>query len=132
MIEINERIIAIWYLVTIPGEQDFMGGLFRDEKGDLKFKYRFRYYNSDEPWDKKDTKNWYDVTPKQGTTPEAMIESLRIMVDRLSRMSGQKADEIVIKDGDHQKFLEEFMAKPWAHMKPLPHYEGQNRKKWSN
>lgn len=127
MIEINEKTIAVWYLVTIENEQDFMGSLFRGEDDRLEFTYRFRYYNSADAWDGKDKKNWYKLEAKDKEKSESyMLETIRTMVKTLSIAAGNKPyDEILMKDGDTTKFMEEFASKPWAHMRQVS--DGQKR-----
>lgn len=57
---------GFYYAVAyfVPGvNQDFMGMVYRDAESFL-FSYRFRYYNSADPFDREDKKNWYAVRPR--------------------------------------------------------------------
>lgn len=116
MIILSEKTIAIWFIPLIPGEQDFIGSLFTNEEGKLEFSYRFRYYNSQDPYDKKDKKHWYTVVSRKEETKESMLASLRRMIKALELASGQRADEILMKDGNYKQFCEEFASKSWTHI----------------
>lgn len=117
MIVFNEKIIGVWFIALAPGSQDFLGALYTAEDGELEFKYRFRYYHSDDPHDPKDKKKWYILRSKKDLqqTKEQMLSNIRTLVHILEVDSGQKADEIMYK-GDYQAFFDEFASKPWAHM----------------
>lgn len=114
MIILNEKTICIWYIPLIPGKQDFLGSLFTNEENAFEFTYRFRYYHSNDPNDPKDKKSWYRLVAKPGESKEKLLTSIRVLINRLELVSGQKSDEIMYR-GDYKVFFEEFKSKPWAH-----------------
>ena len=130
MITISEKTIATWFLPTTKG-QDFMGSLFRNDEGHLQFTYRFRYYaeENNPAWDEKDEKHWYDVIDKEGKTPEEMLQILRQMLKVMETVAVGKLDQILMVNGDVNKFIEEMAAKPWAHMRVMP--QDGNKRVWN-
>lgn len=125
---INEKTIAIWFLPTTE-KQDFLGTLYRNDEGKLQFTYRFRYYDESDksPWSGKDEKHWYDLVAKdENKSEDEMFRDLKKMIEKLEILSGNKADEILMKGKTVEQFMDEMASKPWAHMRVIPQ-DGQKR-----
>jgi hypothetical protein len=100
-IEIDEKIVAIWYLRTLP-DQDWMAGLRELEPNQkYSFTYRFRYYKDDKAFDSKDVKNWYEGTVN--STRNEAIEAFRFLGKTMEVMATDKLYEF-INDGDLENF----------------------------
>jgi hypothetical protein len=101
------------------GEKDWMGTVTR-EGGRWKFRYRFRYYNSADPFDVKDEKNWYGFG-SQGDSPEelaqmrAAIEAMRPVMEA---EYGSEMETLELQCfNDDPKFMFELLSRDWAHVK---------------
>jgi hypothetical protein len=114
--------IAIWFVnLPHPGKYghggDVNGLLWRKdgEPNIYYFKYRFRYYKSDQIWDGRDEKVWYLLVIKDKTEQES-LDGIQKMLHILSAAMGQKLDTYWI-NGDSNKAQDLFETKPpvWAH-----------------
>ncbi len=114
MIVINEKTIAIWYMNTTK-DQDFLGSLYLDDENKPTFTYRFRYYKSNDAWDGKDKKNWYQGQPKADQPINFILNAIRTMVATMAHAAHTEYDEVLMKDGNVKQFMDEFSSKPWAH-----------------
>lgn len=115
MIQITERTVGMWFM-RLNEASDYMAHLETLEGGGYKLTYRFRYYNSDEPWDDKDRKEWYAVGMKPETTIEQALDVVRNLVGVMSVVSGFECDEVLKKDMNVDAYLEVLKARPWMHM----------------
>ena len=117
-IRIDESIRGIWYCVLMPDEQDFLLALNCIAEEEYVITYRFRYYNSDDPFDDEDEKNWYSCkgTGKSGSfaytgsnyMKEEIIAAIRIITSSMS-----EATEILRGN----RSLDEFMEQDFVHTK---------------
>jgi len=110
----DEKIVAIWFLATIPGHQDWMAGLREivpDEKYELT--YRFRYYEDDKIFESKDKKNWYEG--EVSGTRSYCIAAVRSVGQMMAKVTagGQKLYELV-NEGDLAEFGRRFRDMPFA------------------
>lgn len=88
-----------------------------EEEDTYDINYRFRYYNSDNPFDSSDKKNWYGAkAPKEGTSLEKTIATMREMFRLLENESGNKGYELIRGTGSFDDFLEQFKTLPFVHM----------------
>lgn len=117
MIEMDEKIVGIWFLATIPGSQDWMAGLSEIEP-DAKYKltYRFRYYGDDgkNPFEGGDRRSWYDGT--MTGTRAYCIAAIRQTGGMLASVAHEKLYE-VMNNGDLGDFMRRFQDQPWAFMR---------------
>jgi len=119
---LDENLIAIWY-ASLDEESDYLQSLSRTDNGwDLT--YRFRYYNSPDPWDKEDTKNWYSgkLSNKDKTESE-VIETLSKVFEIIKIRAEGDCYILLRGEGDHKSFMKEFMALPFVHQKTQEEYE---------
>ncbi len=117
MIMMDDTIRAIWY-ISLTANQDWLLGL-HEEEDQFVFHYRFRYYSSDDPFDKNDKKNWYSgriqKNHKNGTLPN-VVKHMRELFALLEEKTGEKGYELIRGEGDFDTFLEEFKTLPFVHM----------------
>jgi hypothetical protein len=111
---IDEKIVGIWYLSTIPNAQDWQAAV-REIEPDNKYElvYRFRYYKDDKVFESEDRKSWYKGTITG--TRSFVIANIRHVAKMLkdSTHTQEKVYE-VINENDYQKMLREFMD--WPHV----------------
>lgn len=112
-IHVTERTIAVWFL-NITEWSDFLGGLEHAENGKFRFTYRFRYYASPKAWDTKDRKNWYQGDLTAASKSEA-LSKLQKFINTLEIGTGYTADEILMRNGNVNAFMDEMASKQWAH-----------------
>ena len=118
MIELNERVIGMWYIQLTP-DQDFLSSLFTTEEGELKGVYRFRYYKDDKTFHSDDQKNWYSMTITDDTISES-VEKFRLVFNKLRHMSGtDEAYEILMDENGVDDFMERFAKLPFVHVQAL-------------
>lgn len=117
-IEIKEgRYFAkMWFLEG--GDKDWMAAVYRDPGKPFTLQYRFRYYNSPDPWDEGDKKSWYTATAPPEMTEEDIVGKTDLMANTMACMGfGGKVHPLVLKSDD-PKFITGEMAKQfWAHHK---------------
>ena len=87
MIEFDEKIVGVWYLVTTEA-QDWLAAI-RELEPDAKYEltYRFRYYKDHKIFDSDDTKNWYHGT-LSGSRNYVVLNMRRIARELESRALG--------------------------------------------
>jgi hypothetical protein len=123
MIVFDEKIVGVWYLVTILDKQDWLAAV-REIEPDAKYEliYRFRYYKDDKAWDSADKKNWYkgELTG----TRNYVVMSLRSVAKRLESVSvaGIPLYEL-LNENDIDKFMREFQDAPFVMAKMLSNEE---------
>lgn len=116
MIEFDEKIVAIWYVSTIPDKQDWMAAL-REVEPDQKYhlKYRFRYYRDDKIFDSDDKRNWYEGICTG--TKNYCILSLRSVAAELARKANNAKVYETLNEGDYSDFIKRFEAQPFVFMR---------------
>lgn len=114
---IDENTIGIWFM-NLSATSDWMGHLYLEE-GRPHLRYRFRYYDpadpSNDPFSYKDSKSWWSAS-FNGTKEEA-IHTVRQLVRELESQSGNKCDELLMRDGNVKRFFNALSRKMWAHLK---------------
>jgi hypothetical protein len=117
MITMDEKIVGVWFVSTVPNKQDWMAGV-RELEPDAKYEltYRFRYYKDDKVFDSEDKKNWYRAM-LTGRTRSYVIASTREVARTLAEVNGQKMFELLNEDRDAERFHREFMKMPFAFMR---------------
>lgn len=125
-IEITKNTVGIWFCY-LGNDSDWMGSA-SEEAGVFHLIYRFRYYKSDDAWDNKDKKNWYEGTHKGGTRDE-VIDKMRTMLKLMELKSRSKGYELLMVDGNIDEFMGEFNKQPWVHTKTMSkeEYEKSHR-----
>lgn len=116
-IELSSNTVAVWFM-SVNATTDFLAALVCIDADNklFRFDYRFKYYNSEKPFDDKDRSNWYGGTISKHTKEEVLTK-LRAFVKVLEDKTGNKADELLMRDGDLDAFMVEFTSKPWAHLR---------------
>jgi hypothetical protein len=112
LITFDEKIVAVWFVLTIPDRQDWLAAV-REIEPDAKYEltYRLRYYKDDKAFDSNDKKNWYGGTVTG--TRNYIILSMRKVADMLASVSKAKVYEVVNDKGLDQ-FLRDFQDQPYA------------------
>jgi hypothetical protein len=114
MIELKEDIRAMWF-VTLPPKADWLAAAQELEDGTILLTYRFRYYNSDEPFDSKDTKNWYEG---KITEPLAeVVEKTSRIAAELARAAHGEKYELIRGTATLDQFVDQFTSLPFSHCK---------------
>lgn len=113
-VEITERTRGLWFL-ELP-RADYSATLEQLEAGKFQVTMRFRYYETADPWDNKDQKNWYVAT---GTEEAAMIEATREGIAMLKLMGGRKSWELLRGTGTLEDFINTFMKLPFVHARTI-------------
>jgi hypothetical protein len=108
---LDETTVGIWYCATIPGEQDFLLTLNRIAEQHYEITYRFRYYNSDDPFDEEDEKSWYSGETK-GKNEEEVINAIQTIMQAVAADGFTK---ILRGDRPLEEFTEEFMEQDFVH-----------------
>jgi hypothetical protein len=113
--KLDENTRGIWYCQTIPEYQDFLLTLNRLGEEHYEITYRFRYYNSDDPFDEKDEKSWYrgEGMGKE----EEIISKINEMIRLVSSTADQGFTELLRGDRPFDDFMEEFMKQDFVHAK---------------
>jgi hypothetical protein len=113
MIELSERILAIWFL-QLDEESDFMACLQQEGKDYYTLSFRFRYYvvegHPHSGWDKK---NWYKGD-FHGSRDD-VLKAARQAIHLAEQACGNKADEIMCTTAE--EYVEALKSMPWAHMR---------------
>ena len=118
----DENIMGIWYC-QLADDFDIMWALQRDPEGGYKALGRTRkYHSSDDPWDDKDTKRWFEGKIKADTDALAVERSRAHMIeltggftmtfepDRVPMLF-----ELVRGEASVEDFAKKLQAMPWAH-----------------
>ena len=116
--QLNENTLGIWYCLTIPHKQDFLLTLNRVDEKSYDITYRFRYYNSDDPFDENDEKRWASAKT-ENQSEEQVIASVHSVLEALSSISGNDYTEILRGDRSFEEFMEEFMQQDFVHMQTV-------------
>jgi hypothetical protein len=117
VIELDEKIVAIWYL-QITNTQDWMAAI-REIEPEEKFEltYRFRYYKDDKAFESKDKKNWYKGTI--GGSRAFVIGSLREIAKVLAATSSGGELYELINDKGAEDFLHRLQDMPFAYVRMM-------------
>jgi len=121
---------ALWFCggdVQGKGE-DWLATIFKEEGQPWVGVYRFRYHNSEDPWDTSDVKNWYKVT--QSTDhDDAFLARLVQTFDQLASLCelryGNPHTKLEIL-GDGDKASEMLMKQPFAFSKSMDEMYGKS------
>jgi hypothetical protein len=117
---VDKDLIGMWY-VQIDSMSDWMGYLKKEPDGVVSVEYRFRYYDRDDPdndaHSDKDTKSWGGAHSKM--EPAEAIEYMRFIANAMCVMGG-KMYEVLMHDGDTDRFMRELSEQPFAHVKKYP------------
>jgi hypothetical protein len=117
VIRFDEKIVALWFVATIPDEQDWMAAireLVPDEKYELV--YRFRYYKDDKAFDSEDKRSWYRA--ELTGTRNYVLLTFRNLAERLHLASSGPLYE-VLNDKGMDDFLRRFQDMPFVHARML-------------
>lgn len=108
----GEYYLGMWF-VGAPGMMsDWLGVAYRDANGKWHIKYRFRFYNSFDPWDKKDTKRAGYIKPKvEWTSEEAVLKEMRHIAETAQK--SLRAAYLIATAGreDHDVTVDEVLVR---------------------
>ena len=115
MMTLDEKIVGIWYLVTIQNHQDWMAAI-REIEPDKKYEltYRFRYYKDDKAFDSEDKKNWYSGICTG--TRSYVIACISFTAKQLELKADGELYEL-LNDHGYDKFIREFQDAPFVYMR---------------
>lgn len=132
-IEINDDIVAIWYM-QITEKSDWLAGLSKTDEPDVfKFTYRFRYYEGDQSLQfekSEDKKNWYEGTLLRSR--EDCIGIVRDMREHLCDADGGISEEdcyelIREPDENPMQFMERMREMPFSRSEQITQEEAKAR-----
>lgn len=120
------------FYMQIPKCEDYLLGgnvcglLWRldDEPSSWRLTYRYRYYNSPDPHDKRDKWSWYGLhIPESGKKPSDIVTLFQGVIGYAARMSFRESEDLdtgfdtVVIEGDSERALEILFAqrKDWLH-----------------
>lgn len=118
MIRFDESVLAVWYMV-IDEASDWMMTAKHSADQMVELTWRVRYYSaeSQDPFDDKDTKNWY--------VAKGSIEGWQDRVQLITRVLTQHAKgelfELIRGERPLKEFVEDFMRQPFVHVRVLDH-----------
>ena len=119
-IELNESIRGIWFCTLVPDEQDFLLSLARIAEKHSKITYRFRYYNSSDPFDEDDEKNWYSGEVTGQNEAEAITTIHDTFMPIISAINGNAEFTGIIRgDRSLDEFIAKFMEQDFVHTKSV-------------
>lgn len=117
---------AAWYIY--PGNKqyceklgrktdvDIMAMMWREMGSDeIIFRYRFRYYNSDDPGDSKDVKSVYEGKSPPGADPQELMEKTTISMGLIASYNDARMRFIPI-EGDGKKAAEIIEGQDFSHV----------------
>lgn len=118
MIVIDEKIVGIWTVQTMPG-QNWMAGI-RELVPDQKYElvYRFRYEVDDKVFDSEDHKSWYEGV--LSGTRNYVLQSFRQVAHTLAATSVGPLYEILNENGDLKDFQRRLFDCPPMHARMVP------------
>lgn len=117
-ITLDEGIRGLWYCSLVPDKQDFLMSLSLVEEGHYEITYRFRYYNSDDPFDPEDKKDWFRAKITNLKEKE-VIEKARVVAHSFATFANAELTEVLRDNRPLDKFTEEFMKQEFVHVKSV-------------
>lgn len=121
MIEISADLVGLWALQTIPNRQDWMCGVTDLHDGSFKIAYRLRYYSpvgDGNPFNDEDHKSWYEaIVPGPR---EEVVAKMRLVGQELARQARSTLHEVLMVDGDLDRFQREMSKIASFHFAKVP------------
>jgi len=109
-----------FYVIFFVGDyatQDLMGAVWKDTKGRIILKYRFRYYKDDKLWDSEDKKNWYEFRTTEDRVEEIIGITKNIVDLSHIRFDKKGICDWVVVNGDPEKAADMLKNKVWVEAK---------------
>lgn len=116
-IMMDETIRAIWFIQVTP-KQDFLQAINEPKPGEYEMQYRFRYYASKDPWDERDTKNWYAVKATSGTLEDFIAKCGKVahtLGDACGAKKRRQFFELIRGGQSLELFMETFHHQGFVH-----------------
>lgn len=110
--------IGVWYLSASPmlTRCDWLATAFRDAGQEVwRVRYRFKYYNSPDPFDGLDKRSAYSGTLTG--TEQQLIEKLGKVAEAMASTFKFEKDFLLLGTDDPKEILTKLAARPWTHMK---------------
>jgi len=108
----------MWFLEG--GDKDWLAALYRDSDGAFVLVYRFRYYNSPDPFDTTDTKNWYKAKFQLDRAESACIDLGDQLASGMMAMGfGPRVHKLLLRTDDPEKIGKMMETQNWAHMQRM-------------
>lgn len=116
LFEVTPKLVGLWFL-GVTETSDWLCGVTEvvpEEKYTVA--YRFRYHKDDKVFDSKDRRSTYRV---EATGSRAYVLGvIRLMASDMEKAGAEgKVEEILMHDGDTDRFVRELQEKPWAFMR---------------
>ena len=125
MIILDQKFIAMWYF-QVADDIDFMGGLtatqepvLMNEKQDVTFEYRFRYYKDNlTGLNSEDDKHWYLIRIREHT-PQYGLDHVREIVQKVAGGLDARVTEILMDEKGIKEVVRKMKALPMFHMSKM-------------
>jgi hypothetical protein len=116
LLNIDEKTVGIWFL-ALTDDCDWMCGVSETEpEKKYQINYRFRYHKDDKVFDSADEKSSYGV--KASCTRSFAIATVRHIASEMKAKGAiGEIDELLMQDGDVDRFLKEFRDKPYVYIR---------------
>jgi hypothetical protein len=117
MIELKKGIYYdLLFFAEIEGG-DVMGCLYKEDSSDeWVVKFRRRLYNSEDPFDGKDTKRWYELSSPTGFDKATARQGVEYAIRKLTMHDRPDIKfKIAYVEGDHVKCMEVLKRQDYAH-----------------
>ena len=128
-IRMDDSIRAVYYAVLAVDSVDWLLGINEEEDHYL-IQYRFRYYNSDDPWDTEDKKNWYSGTvSKTKQSLGELIKNTNKGFEAIESIAEGDCYKLIRGEGTQKQFFAEFEKLPFVHKRAAT---AEERKKYAD
>lgn len=122
---IDDSIVAIFFLgaAPVPGVDWMMSVNEVQPNKAYKLVWRFRYYNTADPFDTKDKKNWYEG--EVSATRAKALAGAQTVAHEIRNLSSKPELYHAIVRGESEtvkSFLDRFTKLPFVHSRPLTGY----------
>ncbi len=107
---------TVWFVNSADNTLDWYGAVWRDEGGDWRGAYRFRYYRDAKVIDSKDEKSWYAVLFPPQTKEQVVVSALQLVADMVAKDHGGEIHKVLLRTSNTQKILEMLKREPWFHV----------------
>lgn len=118
MLDLTEdvHVVCLWFVAWKQG--DYLATVTKSKDGELHMKYRFRYYDPDNPgpWGNHDKKSWTEGTIRDKSESRA-IGIVDMIVEVLRETSKADICDKILVNGDGAKAFALMREKPWCHVK---------------
>jgi hypothetical protein len=109
---------TMWFVEG--GDKDALWALHKDPGGVWELIWRFRYYNSPDPFDETDMKSWYHATHPPEATEVEIIKKVDCLLDLMLKLGfGPRVHKLVIRSDKCSEQFAALFTQEWAHLAKL-------------